>query len=184
MRSQRHSSSWLAAACAAGILSAFVATAPASAHVTLEQDTAPADSTYKAVLRVGHGCDGLATTALRVQIPEGIIVAKPMPKPGWEIVLVEGDYERAYDYYGTAITGGVKEIVWRGGSLPDNFYDEFVFRARIAGFAPGATIAFPVVQECGSDAAERWIETPAPGEDPDSYEYPAPLLTVTEPDGH
>ena len=38
----------------------------AHAHVTLEQPKAPAGSTVKAVLRVGHGCDGSATHTLRV----------------------------------------------------------------------------------------------------------------------
>ena len=38
-------------------------------HVTLEAGTAPPDSTYKAVLRVGHGCEGKPTTSIRVKIP-------------------------------------------------------------------------------------------------------------------
>ncbi len=109
----------------------------AAAHVTLEQGEAAADSTYKAVLRVGHGCEGAATTAIRVQIPEGLIVAKPMPKPGWQVELKEGDYAKSYDYYDTPVTKGVKEIAWTGGNLPDNFYDEFVFRVRVTGFAAG-----------------------------------------------
>ncbi len=108
----------------------------AAAHVTLEQGEAAADSAYKAVLRVGHGCEGAATTALRVQIPEGLIVAKPMPKPGWQVELKEGDYAKSYDYFDTPVTKGVKEIAWTGGNLPDNFYDEFVFRVRVTSFEP------------------------------------------------
>ena len=155
---------------------------PAAAHITLEDGDAAANSTYKAVLRVGHGCEGAATTTVRVQIPEGVIVAKPMPKAGWEISLTEGDYAQTYDYYGTAITSGVTEIAWTGGNLPDNFYDEFVFRARITGFEAGTQIPFLVVQECGPDLAERWIEIPAEVQAPESLEYPAPMLMVTEPD--
>ena len=45
---------------------------------------------YKAVLRVPHGCEGAATIALRVRIPEGMIAVKPMPKPGWKIDTVSG----------------------------------------------------------------------------------------------
>jgi uncharacterized protein YcnI len=164
----------------------FVATVaiagPAFAHATLEVSEAPANSTYKAVIRIGHGCEGAATTAVRVQVPEGLIVAKPMPKAGWEVTLTEGDYAQTYDYYGTEVTSGVTEIAWTGGNLPDNFYDEFVFRARVTGFEPGTQVPIPVVQECGPDLAERWIEIPAPGEDPDSYEYPAPMLTILAPE--
>ena len=152
---------------------------PAAAHVTLEAEEAAANSSYKAVLRVPHGCDGAATTAIRVQIPEGFIVAKPMPKPGWEVTLTEGDYAKPYDYYGSPISKGVKEIAWSGGNLPDNFYDEFIFRVRITGFAPGTKIYLPVVQECGA-SAERWIEIPEPGKSEDDYEFPAPGLTITD----
>ena len=55
----------------------------AAAHVVLEKPSAPAGSSYRAVLRVGHGCEGSPTTALRVLLPDGLRGAKPMPKPGW-----------------------------------------------------------------------------------------------------
>ena len=132
---------------------AVVAAGAAQAHVTLETGEAPA-GTYKAVLRVPHGCEGEATLRLRVQIPEGVIAVKPMPKPGWELETVTGKYARSYDYYGTPLTEGVTEIDWTG-KLPDACYDEFVFRGTLTdGFAPGTIVYFPVVQECaGQDRA-------------------------------
>ena len=63
---------------AAAVL-ACLPSAAALAHTSLEVKQAPAGSLYKAVLRVGHGCDGSSTTTLRVQIPEGVIAVKPMP---------------------------------------------------------------------------------------------------------
>jgi uncharacterized protein YcnI len=152
----------------------------AQAHITLEQEEATPDSSYKAVLRVPHGCEGAATNVVRVQIPEGLIEAKPMPKAGWQVELKEGEFAKTYDYHGTPVTKGVKEIAWTGGSLPDKFYDEFVFRVRVTGFAPGTRIHLPVVQECGS-AVERWIEIPEAGKSEDDYEYPAPGFTIIEP---
>lgn len=152
----------------------------ASAHVTLETDKAAADSTYKAVLRVGHGCEGKPTTAIRVRIPEGVIAVKPMPKPGWRLATVTGKYARTYDYFGTPMAEGVTEVAWTGGDLPDAWYDEFVFRGRLAGLAPGAVVYFPVVQECTEGAVHRWIEIPAAGRSADDYEEPAPGLTITE----
>jgi len=152
----------------------------AQAHVTLEQEEATPDSSYKAVLRVPHGCEGAATNAVRVQIPEGLIMAKPMPKADWQIELKEGAFAKTYDYYGTPVTKGVQEIAWTGGNLPDNFYDEFVFRVRVTGFMPGTKIHLPVVQECGS-AVERWIEIPEAGKSEDDYEYPAPGFTIIAP---
>ena len=152
----------------------------ASAHVTLETEQAPAGSTYKAVLRVGHGCEGKPTTSIRVRIPEGVISVKPMPKPGWRLATVKGPYEKTYDYYGTPLSEGVTEVAWSGGGLPDEWYDEFVFRGTLAGAAPGGIVHFPVVQECADGAVHRWIEIPEPGRSADDYEEPAPGVTIVE----
>ncbi|WP_225771592.1 YcnI family protein [Inquilinus sp. Marseille-Q2685] len=155
-----------------------LAAAPAFAHVTLETQEAPVGATYKAVLRVPHGCEGSPTVRIRVQIPEGVIAVKPMPKPGWTLETVKGKYAASYDYYGTPTSEGVKEVVWSGGRLPDEFYDEFVFRGYLtAGLTPGAHLYFPVVQECEA-GVDRWIEIPAEGKDADDYETPAPGLKL------
>ncbi len=113
------------------VLAAMLAlgASPAVAHVTLEVQSATVGSTYKAVARVPHGCKGAPTTKVRVQIPEGVIAVKPMPKAGWTLDTVKGKYDKAYDYFGTPTSEGVKEVVWSGGRLPDDQYDEFVFRA-------------------------------------------------------
>jgi uncharacterized protein YcnI len=169
------SRSFVAAALAAAVLGA---TAPAAlAHVTLESSEAPASSFYKAVLRVGHGCDGSPTVAIRVQIPDGFLQAKPMPKPDWKLETVVKKLDQPYDWYGTMITEDVREIVWSGGNLPDAFYDEFVFRAKLPDKV-GETIYIPVIQECES-GVHRWIEIPAAGKSADDYEEPAPGLTLT-----
>lgn len=158
--------------------------APAFAHVTLEKGEAPVGSTYKAVLRVPHGCEGAPTNVVRVQVPEGFIAVKPMPKPGWTLEKVKGAYAKAYDYHGTPLAEGVKEIVWSGGSLADDEYDEFVFRGTLVGeLKVGDTLFFPTVQECPEGKAERWIEVPAAGQSPDDLEMPAPGVKLIEKTG-
>lgn len=155
-----------------------ISTSVAFAHITLETGEAKVGTNYKAVLRVPHGCDGKATTAVRVQIPEGVIAAKPMPKVGWKLETVKGKYAKSYDLYGTPVSEGVKEIIWSGGELPDEFYDEFVFRAMLTdSLTAGDALHFPVVQQCGG-TAERWIEVPAKGQDPEALELPAPGLKL------
>jgi uncharacterized protein YcnI len=149
------------------------------AHVTLETTEAPVGSTYKAVLRVGHGCEGgSATIAIRVQIPDGVIAVKPMPKPGWELTTKIEPYAQPVQYFEDTLTEGVKEIAWTGGRLPDEWYDEFVFRARLPDEGAGTTLWFPVVQEC-EEGVHRWIEVPAEGKSADDYKEPAPGLALT-----
>ena len=156
----------------------------AFAHVTLEKGEAALGSTYKAVLRLPHVCEGAPTNLVRVQIPEGFIAVKPMPKAGWTLEKVRGAYAKSYDYHGTPMSEGVKEIIWKGGSLADDEYDEFVLRGTLAGdFKVGEMLYFPVVQECPDGKAERWIEVPVAGQTSDDLELPAPGIKILEKAG-
>jgi uncharacterized protein YcnI len=155
-----------------------LAAGSASAHVTLEVGEAAAGTSYKAVIRVPHGCEGAATVKVSVRIPEGVIAVKPMPHAGWTLETVKGKYAKAYDYWGTPLAEGVTEVTWSGGKLLDEHYDEFVFRGMLAAELPAGPIYFPVVQECENGSAERWIEIPQPGQDEHELEGPAPGLTI------
>jgi uncharacterized protein YcnI len=159
---------------------ATVLTASASmalGHVNFEKRSAKADANYKAVMTVTHGCEGSPTLTFRVKIPAGVFNVKPMPKPGWTIKLIEGDYEKPQIYHGKTHKSGVTEIVWSGGSLPHNFYDEFVFRARIGAFEAPTKLYFPAVQEC-EKGQNAWVEVPADGKSRRDLEHPAPVLQV------
>lgn len=159
--------------------SLVLAVSPAFAHVTLEVGQAAVGSTYKAVLRLPHGCDGNATTSIRVQIPEGFISVKPMPKAGWELTTKTGPYKANYELYGSKVSEGVTEISWSGGNLPDAFYDEFVMRGTLAStLTPDTTLYFPVIQTC-TTGEEAWIEIPVDGQA--EPELPAPGLKLTAP---
>ncbi|KMO28821.1 copper chaperone [Methylobacterium variabile] len=152
--------------------------APALAHAVLAVTQANPNRTYRGVVQIGHGCDGRATTGITVTIPEGVIAAKPMPKPGWQLATVKGAYARPYPSYHGTVAEGVKEITWSGASLPDDQYDEFVFQARITdAFAPGATVYFPVRQDCDG-AVANWREVPAAGQSAGDLKSPAPGVRV------
>ena len=104
-----------------GAAGAFLLACAASAHVTLETREAPVGAPYKAVLRVAHGCEGTATIALRIRVPDGMIAVKPMPKPGWKIETVSGKYPKAYSFFrDEKLSEGVLEISFSGGNLPDS----------------------------------------------------------------
>jgi periplasmic copper chaperone A len=146
----------------------------AAAHVSLEQTEAAAGSTTKITLRVPHGCAGEATNAVRIDLPEGVYAAKPMPKAGWTLETVTGSYATPFDNHGTETTEGVRQIVWSDGNLEDAWYDEFTFRATIGpDVAPGTTLFFPAVQTCASGTAD-WTDTSESHDVPN----PAPKLKV------
>lgn len=158
------------------------AAAGAEAHVTFADDTAAPESTILATLQIPHGCDGKATTELQVKLPEGFVFAKPQPKADWELEIIKGDYQKAYDNYGKTVKSGPVEIRWKNGNLSDDFYDTFVIRGKVSGVAAGSSLAFPVRQICG-DAAENWDEVAADGNAHD-LKSPAPLLKIAGEESH
>jgi uncharacterized protein YcnI len=151
---------------ALGAAGALAGMTIAFAHITLENQQAPVGASYKAVLRVPHGCDGSATVAVRVRIPDGFIEVKPMPKPGWKLDVMRGKYQKPMTVRGTSVTEGVTEVDWSGGNLPDAYYDEFVLNGYIGDEAPaGQSMYFRIVQDC-EKGANRWIEIPGAGKEP------------------
>lgn len=165
-------------------LAATCIAAPAFAHVTLERNEAPPGSTYKAVLRVPHGCEGKPTNVVRLKVPQGYYAVKPMPKAGWTLQKVVGKYETPYDNHGTQMTEGVTEVVWSGGNLGDDEYDEFVVRGSLGkNLEAGSTLYFQIVQECPEGGVERWIEIPAAGQTSGDLDMPAPGLKIVAPTG-
>lgn len=134
----------------------------ASAHVVLETREASVGTYYKAVFKAGHGCDGSSTTAITVQIPDGVVAAKPMPKPGWTLALTKGAYAQEHSHHGHAVSEGVRSITW-SGKLPDDYYDEFVVSLKLTDeLKPGTTLYFPVTQVCEAGVS-KWIEIPDAG---------------------
>lgn len=161
-------------ACAALAASTlFALSAPAVAHATFLVQEASIGASFKAVLRVPHGCGTEATHTVRVQIPEGFFAVKPMPKAGWDLETVTGAYENTYLNHGTEVREGVKEIVWSGGNLPNEFYDEFVFTGTFADTLEEGPFYFPAIQECAT-GEEAWIDTSGA----EGVEGPAPRIDL------
>ena len=156
-----------------------LAASPALAHVDLVNDEA-AVGEFVATFQVPHGCDGAATTALRIQIPAGVFDVKPMPEPGWKIDIKSGKYATPFTDGGQSLTQGVTEVDYSSGNLPDNEYQQFVVYMSLAdSLTKGTTVYFPVVQECAKGAVVRWIQIPAAGKSEDDYPNPAPGLKIT-----
>ena len=134
--------------CAAS--AALSAALPVAAHVVLEYQVAPADASYKASFKVGHGCGQWPTRQLSVLIPAGVTGARPMPKPGWSLDVQYGKLAEPRTAHGRTITEDVVRITWTARTPADmlatDHYDEFVLVARTPS-KPG-TIYWPVSQVC------------------------------------
>jgi copper(I)-binding protein/uncharacterized protein YcnI len=164
-------------AAAAGLLTgSLLAAGSAAAHVTLADGRAAPGAYFTSFFRVGHGCHGSATVALRVEIPEGIVTARPQPKPGWTLAIERVPLSPpAKGEGGKPVTERVAAITWRGGPLPDEDWDQFGVTAKLPDHA--GKLYFPAIQTC-EQGEERWVETAA---EPGAHlSHPAPALELAE----
>src|SRR5262245_36855716 len=88
---------------AVAVLTAIALAVPAaaSAHVTLQPNTAPAGGFTRLNVRVPNERDDAGTTKVRVQMPEGFEFVSYEPRPGWNV-----DVKKTGD--------AVDEITWTG----------------------------------------------------------------------
>lgn len=165
-----------AALCAAAL--ACAAASSAQAHIVIDPREAPAGSYFKGTFRVSHGCMGAATVAVTVSIPPGILSVRPQPKAGWTVTIErEKLAQPVAGPHGHTIDERVARVTWRGGPLPDEFFDEFALQLKLPGAAPDGFLNFPVRQQC--ETGERdWSDIPGPGQAWHELKSPAPRLRL------
>ena len=157
------------------LLATLAAAGGADAHVVLSPDHGAPGAYYAGVVRVSHGCEGAATTAVRVEIPRALLSAKPQPKPGWTLTLEREPLTPPVRAEGGRMqTQRVKAITWTG-TLPDEQFDTFGISLKLPDKA--GPLYLPTVQTCGATAV-RWTDIPAPGRPWHSVPHPAPALTL------
>lgn len=154
---------------------AAVISVPVSAHIVMSPSEAVTDSYYAGEFRVGHGCGDAATTAVRIEIPEDVLIARPRPKPGWTIEIERKTLTNPVVSEGREQHDRVSAITWRG-SLPADQFDGFGLMIKIPKGKSGA-LYLPLRQTCGSETVE-WTTIPVAGQSWGALKNPAPMLTL------
>ena len=144
------------------ITAAALVVFPASAHVTREKRQAPGGGILQGGSWRAVWLRGIAFVKPRVQIPEGVIGMKPMPKPGWTVETVKGGiFRRVTSFTAATISEASRKCSGVAANSADDNFDEFVLATFLTGsLKPNTTLYFPVVQEC-EQGVSRWIEIPA-----------------------
>ena len=161
---------------AAGLVLAVGVPLAASAHVHVDPGTASAGATETLTFAFSHGCDGSPTTALVIDIPEGVGNATPIVQGGWTIAReagADGIPTQITFTSDTPVEDGLKATV-----SMDVLFEES---------AADTSVAFPVTQTC-VEGETAWTEVAEDGQDPHDLESPAPVVEVgavaAEGDGH
>jgi periplasmic copper chaperone A len=153
---------------AAVAAAALLAPAAASAHVTLQPDSAPAGGFTRLDVRAPNERDDAATTKIVLRFPSGFEHASYEPAAGWDVeVARRGDF--------------VDTITWTAAGAsaaiaPGQFRD-FGLSVGLPEGEPGDALTFKALQTYAGGEVVRWIG-PADGE------TPAPQVTLTEAEGH
>ncbi|QKJ19875.1 DUF1775 domain-containing protein [Microbacterium hominis] len=156
----------LATGIAAGAALALGAPLAASAHVHVDPGTAAAGTTSTLTFAFSHGCEGAATTALVVEIPDAAANATPIVAGGWSV-----DRELGDDGVPTTVTYTADTPVEDG--LKATVSMDVLFEEDAA----DTTVAFPIVQQC-EEGENAWVEIAEEGEDAHELDSPAPVVAV------
>lgn len=151
---------------ASGIVLAVAAPLAASAHVTVTPDAATAGDYSVLTFAFSHGCEDSPTTALTIEVPDGIEALAPQIEPGWSIEAVGAD------------AGIPSQVIYTADAPVENgFRSTVTMQVKFAEDTAGEAVAFPVVQSC-VEGETAWVELAEDGEDPHDLEAPAPLVAV------
>jgi periplasmic copper chaperone A len=151
----------------------------AAAFATIPEDDVFAREGRRELIhvRIQEGCVDAATDRVEVEIPEGVLAVIPQAVPGWTATTETIETE-PYEIFGQSETDRVSRVLWTGGPLAADQFQDFGIAAVFT--EPTPELVLPVVQGCG-EVEQAWEEVPEEGEDRGDLQFPAPVVSVVEP---
>ena len=156
--------------------------ASASAHVTVNPNTAPKGGFEKLTFRVPTEKDSASTTKVEVAFPAAHPIASVSVKPhaGWTANVLTTHLATPIKSDDGEVTDAVSQITWTAdtpdASIKPGQFDEFDISG---GPLPADTdkLVFKVLQTYSDGTVVRWIDEAARGAA--EPQHPAPALTLT-----
>ncbi|GMK43403.1 hypothetical protein PghCCS26_05300 [Paenibacillus glycanilyticus] len=159
---------WVIAATMAVCMMMFAGVA--SAHVTVQPPSVPANSYQVFAVRVPSEEKGVNTVKVQVKVADGAVISRVEPKPGWTSEL-----EKDANGVVTAITWTAAE----GGGLSETEFTEFRMSGKVNEDA--TQLVWKAYQTYSDNKVVEWVGA-------DGSDKPASVTTVTaaaaEGDGH
>jgi uncharacterized protein YcnI len=160
-------------AAAALVAAALALPAAASAHVTLQPGTAPADGFTRLDVRVPNERDDAATVKVDVQLPPGFAFVSYEPRPGWKVAVKREKAEQPIEVEGGfEVDEEIRQITWSGGRIGPGEFVDFGLSLRMPKGEAGDKLTFKALQTYEDGDVVRWIG-------PEDADEPAPIVTLT-----
>ena len=153
---------------------------PASAHVTVNPDTAVQGGYAKVTFRVPNESDTAGTTKVEVNLPAATPFASVSLKPvaGWTMVATKAKLATPIEAHGSPITEAVNKLTWTAvgdaAIKPGQFQE---FDVSLGPLPEAPQVIFKALQTYSDGTIVRWIDEPAA--DGSEVEKPAPVLKLT-----
>jgi len=162
---------------AAVVVAVLALPAAASAHVTLQPSTAPADGFTRLDVRVPNERDDAGTVKVDVQLPPGFAFVSYEPRPGWDVTVERVKLDEPIEVEGGfEVDEGVGRITWTGkgpqGVIAPGEFVDFGLSLRMPKGQPGEKLTFKALQTYDDGDVVRWIG-------PEDADEPAPIVTLT-----
>jgi uncharacterized protein YcnI len=157
----------------------IAAAGPASAHVTVNPNTATQGAYTKVSFRVPTESDKLSTTKVEVNLPADTPIASVSlkPLPGWTAATVKSKLATPIKTDDGELTEAVTKITWTADAAsaikPGQFQE---FDVSLGPLPSAGQVVFKALQTYSDGSVVRWIDEPATdGSEP---EHPAPVLKL------
>jgi len=153
---------------------------PASAHVTVNPNTAVQGGYTKVTFRVPNESDDTNTVKVEVNLPTETPFASVSLKPvaGWTMVAEKAKLAKPIEAHGTQLNEAVSKITWTATGdaaiKPGQFQE---FDVSLGSLPEVPQVVFKALQTYSDGTVVRWIDEPTTdGTEP---EKPAPVLKLT-----
>ncbi|HUR75957.1 MAG TPA: YcnI family protein [Sporichthya sp.] len=161
-----------------------LAALPASAHVTVNPNTAAQGGYATLTFKVPTEQDAASTTQLEVDFPtdQPLAGASYQPKPGWKVQVTKEPLPAPIKTNDGEVTERVAKITWTaesGGIAPGQFD---TFPISVGPLPTVDQIVFKALQTYSNGEVVRWIDEVAAGSTAEPA-HPAPVLKLTPGDG-
>lgn len=150
----------------------------AQAHVSLHPNALPQGSFITTSFRVPNEETKANITAVRVQLPSGILSAQAAPPPGWSFKAKTEQLAKPIKTDDGTVTTQVTELDFAGGKTPPGEFVAFPVTMNVPDSAKaGDVLTFKTLQKYSDGQTVRWIEASA------EADHPAPTVDITAAGG-
>ncbi|KAF8927930.1 hypothetical protein BGZ58_010014 [Dissophora ornata] len=151
------------------------ATSSVEAHVTAFPSIGVSGAYLETNFRVPHGCDGITTDMLIIEIPKGVTFVKPRAVIPWNTTINTVPLDVPIVTPSGTLNASVVSVVYSNGLLLDSMYEDFGMQFMLPVMEGG--LYWRVSQRCVNNDWRNW--TAVPDANGKMTGHPAPVITVS-----